>query len=84
MSYRTEAALRIGIGIPYYIVMLLLSPVIGISALVVWVLDLLWQLAMNTEGVGGGNVLTSVLMWYWGNLLWIMTGDDKFQPLPPL
>lgn len=83
MSKRTDAAKRLLIGVPYYLLSFVISWVL-MAVLVIWfIVDIAWQLALGTEGLpSSGGFASRLLDWHASNVKYVLLGQGEFQLAP--
>lgn len=69
MGQRYHGVARLVLGIPMYIVMIVLGPVLFLLTAIVWLVDSLWQAATGSDGISADNPVTRLWKWYaaWHN-----------------
>lgn len=77
MGKRTQGALRLGLGLPAYIVALLVSWPIMVAAGVVWIVDSSWQIVTGSDGLTDENPVAKAYGWYTGWFRYIAFGDSS-------
>jgi len=77
MNTRTEGALRLLLGVPAYLVALLVGPIIMFGSIVVWFLNSSWQVATGREGLSADNVIASAYTWYVGWFQYLAYGQSS-------
>lgn len=81
-QYRLEAVKRVAFGVPFLILMFLFGGLIGVSIVVTFVLDVIWQFATGREGWTPGGQVERLERWRRNNMLWLQTGRGEFQWIP--
>lgn len=78
MSNRSMGALRLLLGVPFYLVAsLVVVPVLLVLVAGVWLLDSGWQVLTDSEGINDDNPVARFYEWYVGLFKFIAFGDDS-------
>lgn len=82
-KYRTEVVWRVIVGTIWVVVATLALAFIWLPiALLVSIIDAIWQLLFNSEGPVPDMTLQEPFGWWVGNFEWWLFGADSFDPLP--
>lgn len=82
-KYRVKAAERVIVGgLFLFVASLVIAPLVAFVGIVLAVVDILWQLIFNSEGVAPTNLFTTFYDWLYANMMWTFTGRGEFTLWP--
>ena len=86
MTNRSEAFWRIVAAFTYLPLALAGFTLFLIIVVVWWIVDVLWQLTLGSEGLSGSRGSEGIVVRFWdnlvGNIEWVILGRGKFQWMP--
>jgi hypothetical protein len=71
---RVQGATRLLLGLPLYLVAVLLSWVLVAGAVAIWLLDSSWQILTGRDGITSENPVAKVYGWYTGWFRYVAFG----------
>lgn len=79
-KYRMDALGRLLVGGLYLILFIsLILPILLVTGVALAIIDVIWQFALNKEGIKPMNLFRSALMTQFQNVTWALTGEGDFQ-----
>lgn len=74
---RVSGAARLLLGLPLYILFVLISWPVVILAAIIWFVDSLWQILTGSDGITAENPVARVHKWYTGAFWYVLYGDSS-------
>ncbi|AUV84694.1 hypothetical protein C2R22_24510 (plasmid) [Salinigranum rubrum] len=82
-KYRMDALARIIVGTIWFVVATLALAFVWLPfAVALKLIDVVWQLLVNTEGPVPDSTIEEPFTWWSMNVSWWLFGDGSFRPLP--
>lgn len=78
MGKRAEGAVRLALGLPFYLLAsFVVLPILFTASAIVWLADTLWQIGTDSDGLTADNPVAKAYEMYVGGYRYVAYGDTS-------